>query len=419
MVFSCPMLLLLLVITISTIVHAKFTIYQNPDAHTLSCTPSQSQIILAALAEGQAATKTTIAALHGSMDANTKAVYAELFGKIPTSQVTGTSPPLSRILIVKHSKATLDRLLTAAADPTYSLTIFCNENHITKLPDPYSGTSVWTDTAWQTSSGKFLSQVQTSDAEAGGWKNTDAQKTCSKGLSAYTTGINTAPGAKQLDPAAMHDSSHIMLCDRFWVDVPGGNPDRKTLSQWKAKLPEPFPEGKRAQLAGAIGRDDLKAGEIALEQMRPRSLAMVHEPMHTEKIGGKEANGDGKIQDFAYGYPECAKLVTAGNAKESPLENADSFTMLVQALNLPGHDWSGGKTSISASSLKGKSSSQAVLDTSVKKANRRKRGMTENDFRYQRNPRKRSTHMLQGGNRESSLRRRYGAMRLRERSRKV
>ena len=58
----------------------------------------------------------------------------------------------------------------------------------------------------------------------------------------------------------MRDSSHIMLCERFWKDVPGGNPDRKTLPQWKAVLP-----------------GLLKKGEVTLDQMYPRSLSLVHQ----------------------------------------------------------------------------------------------------------------------------------------------
>ncbi|MCJ1381745.1 hypothetical protein MMC17_004856 [Xylographa soralifera] len=335
------------------LVHAKVTFYQGHDAKTPGCTPSQVKILTAALAEGEEAIHTAITALQHSSESSTHNVYAELFGKTPTSQVS----------------ATLQKVLTATKNPTSDIALFCNENHIIKQPDPHTKAPVWTDTAWSTTAGKLLPQLQTSWPETDDWKNTGDKKTCDVGFSAYTTGINSLPDQAQLDASKMRDSGHVMLCERFWKDVPGGNPDRKTLPQWKAALP-----------------GLLKKGEVTLEQMYPRSLSLVHELFHTELVGGKEPDGDGTIQDFAYGYPECAKLVTANNPKESPLENADSYTLLVFALNMPG-DWSGGKTggktssvaagskSTLASGSSGKAPAQAALHPSAAKAKSAKRSV--------------------------------------------
>ncbi|MCJ1414258.1 hypothetical protein MMC32_000584 [Xylographa parallela] len=346
---------------LSRVVNAKVTFYQGHNAENPGCTSSQVKILTAALAEGEEAIHTAITALQHSSESTPHNVYTELFAQNPTSQVSST----------------LQKVLTAAKNPTSDITVFCNENHITKLSDPHTKVPVWTDTAWSTIAGKLLPQVQTSWAEADGWKNTDAKKTCELGFSAYTTGINSLPDQAQLDASKMRDSNHIMLCERFWKDVPGGNPDRKTLPQWKAALP-----------------DLLKKGEVTLNQMYPRSLSLVHELFHTELVGGKDVNGDGTIQDFAYGFPECAKLVTANNPKQSPLENADSFTLLVFALNMPG-DWSGGKTggktSSEAGGLKssmesgsnGKAPSQAALRPSLPKAKSAKRSVVRAKRRRQ------------------------------------
>ncbi|MCJ1284368.1 hypothetical protein MMC26_003699 [Xylographa opegraphella] len=188
---------------LSIVVQAKVTFYRGHDAESPGCTPSHAKILTAALAEGEEAIHTAVTALQHSSEPRAHKVCAELFAQTHTSKASGT----------------LQKVLNASKNPTSDITLFCNENHIIKLPDPHSNVPVWTDTAWSTTAGKLLPQVQTSWAEADGWKNTDAKNMCEMGFSAYTVGINSLPDQAQLDASKMRDSSQVMLTSRMGTRI--------------------------------------------------------------------------------------------------------------------------------------------------------------------------------------------------------